>query len=190
MDNVPSCYLALGALHSLFKAGSRQVQGPSRFPRTTATSRCTTLIGPYGSPVEVQIRTVEMHQVAQDGVAAHWLWPRIARMVAATCTSGRTNGCSRFSKCKATIPPSSSRTSRSTSFPTTFTRIHAQGQDHGHADARGDGDRFRHNGTTYVGHHCSAARVNQDLVPLRTELRNGDMVEIITRRRPVPNWCG
>src|SRR5512145_1735365 len=75
VDNVPTCYLALGALHSLFKPVPGKFKDYVAIPKANGyQSLHTTLIGPYGTPVEVQIRTQEMHHVAQEGVASHWIY--------------------------------------------------------------------------------------------------------------------
>src|SRR4029078_12303063 len=75
VTDVPSCYVALGALHSLYQPI------PGRFKDSIATAKAngyqslhTTLFGPFGSPIELQIRAREMHKIAEAGVASHWLY--------------------------------------------------------------------------------------------------------------------
>ncbi len=186
VDNVPSCYLALGALHSLFNPVPGKFKDYIAIPKGNGyQSLHTTLIGPYGTPVEVQIRTVEMHHVAQDGVAAHWLYKdsedggkdlhiRTHKWLQSLLEMQSGDSAEFFENVKIDLFPDDvyvfTPKGKIMAMPRGATVID-----------------FAYNVHTYIGHHCSAARINQDLVPLRTELRNGDMVEIITSPQATPN---
>src|SRR5690242_11739598 len=75
VKDVPTCYLALGALHSLYKPIPGKFKDYIAIPKANGyQSLHTDLIGPYGVPVEVQVRTEQMHRLAEPGVASHWLY--------------------------------------------------------------------------------------------------------------------
>jgi GTP pyrophosphokinase len=187
-----TCYAALGALHSMYKPIPGKVQGLHRDSRRpTATSRCTRRCSARserrsrrrsarttctGSPRPGLPRTGFTRPPASSTSRR-----RSARRIAGC------KACSRSSPSRATRR-SSSRTSRATSSRRDL-RVHAEGQDHG-AAARATAVDFGYAVHTDVGHHCVAARINYELMPLRTELKNGDHVEILTSpsARPNPSW--
>ncbi len=186
VENVPTCYLALGALHSLFKPVPGKFKDYIAIPKANGyQSLHTTLIGPYGTPVEVQIRTREMHNVAQEGVAAHWLYKdmdetsadlqvKTHKWLQSLLEMQTSDSSEFFENVKIDLFPDEVYV---------FTpkgKILAMPQGATAVD-------FAYAVHTDVGHHCSAARINHELAPLRSELRNGDLVEIITSPQASPN---
>ncbi|KXB29056.1 guanosine-3',5'-bis(diphosphate) 3'-pyrophosphohydrolase [Dechloromonas denitrificans] len=186
VDNVPTCYLALGALHSLFKPVPGKFKDYIAIPKANGyQSLHTTLIGPYGTPVEVQIRSQEMHHVAQEGVAAHWLYKD-------TEESGADLQIKTHKWLQSLLEMQSGDSSeffenvKIDLFPDEVYIFTPKGKIMAMPRGATVVD-FAYAVHTDVGHHCSAARINHDLSPLRTELRNGDMVEIITSPQASPN---
>jgi GTP pyrophosphokinase/guanosine-3',5'-bis(diphosphate) 3'-pyrophosphohydrolase len=186
VDNVPTCYLALGALHSLYKPVPGKFKDYIAIPKANGyQSLHTTLIGPYGTPVEVQIRTRDMHNVAQEGVAAHWLYKdsedtgadlqvKTHKWLQSLLEMQGNDSAEFFENVKIDLFPDEVYV---------FTpkgKIMAMPRGATVVD-------FAYAVHTDVGHHCSAARINQELAPLRSELRNGDLVEIITSPQASPN---
>ena len=186
VGNVPTCYLALGALHSLYKPVPGKFKDYIAIPKANGyQSLHTTLIGPYGTPVEVQIRTEEMHHVAQEGVAAHWLYKdteesgadlqiKTHKWLQSLLEMQSNDSAEFFENVKIDLFPDEvyvfTPKGKILAMPRGATVVD-----------------FAYAVHTDVGHHCSAARVNHDLAPLRTELKNGDLVEIITSPQASPN---
>ena len=186
--DVSTCYLALGALHALYKPVPGKFKDYIAIPKANGyQSLHTTLIGPYGTPVEVQIRTEGMHHVAQEGVASHWLYKdseesgadlqlKTHKWLQSLLELQSTVGDSAefFEHVKVDVFPDEvyvfTPMGKIMALPSGATAVD-----------------FAYAVHTDIGNRCVAARINYDLMPLRTELGNGDRVEIITAAHANPN---
>ncbi|HEX3631615.1 MAG TPA: bifunctional (p)ppGpp synthetase/guanosine-3',5'-bis(diphosphate) 3'-pyrophosphohydrolase [Casimicrobiaceae bacterium] len=189
-----ACYAALGVLHNLYKPIPGKFKDYIAIPKANAyQSLHTTLFGPFGTPLEAQIRTQDMHRIAESGVAAHWLYKAGGERDIAEAQE-QTH---RWLQSLLEIQ-SESRDSKEflehikgDLFPDAIYVFTPKGKimalPHGATAVD-----FAYAVHTDVGHHCTAARINYELMPLRTELKNGDQVEIITSpsARPNPSWLG
>jgi len=188
VPNVASCYLSLGALHSLYQPYPGRFKDYIAMPRENGyRSLHTTLIGPGGVLAEVQIRTSEMHRIAETGVAAHWLYKdddkninELQQQTHAWLQSlldlqMNSGGASEFlEQVKVNL------------FPGEIFVISPGGRIFSLPDGSTPVD-FAYAVHTDVGHRCVGCRVNSDYKPLNTELQSGDQVEIITSAYPSPN---
>jgi GTP pyrophosphokinase/guanosine-3',5'-bis(diphosphate) 3'-pyrophosphohydrolase len=189
--DIPTCYLALGALHSLYKPVPGKFKDYIAIPKVNGyQSLHTTLIGPYGTPVEVQIRTEEMHHVAQEGVASHWIYKDSEQSGAdlqvkthkwlqslLELQSGTRDSAEFLEHVKIDL------------FPDEVYVFTPKGQIMELPRGATAVD-FAYMVHTDIGNRCVAARINHELMPLRTELKNGDQVEVITaaHANPNPGW--
>src|SRR5213080_2458086 len=191
VKDVPACYLALGALHSLYKPIPGKFKDYIAIPKANGyQSLHTDLIGPYGVPVEVQVRTEQMHRIAQSGVASHWIYKddtdklselqkQTHRWLQSLLEIQHQSGDPQefLEHVKVDLFPDEvyvfTPKGRILSLPRGATAVD-----------------FAYAVHTDIGNRCVAAKVNGELVPLRTELRNGDRVEIITasHAKPNPGW--
>src|SRR6188508_3199127 len=191
VPDVASCYLALGALHTFYKPIPGKFKDYIAIPKANGyQSLHTTLFGPFGMPVEIQIRTQDMHKVAEAGVASHWLY-------------------------KSSEPQAKDMQLKSHQWLQSLLEIQSESGDaveflehikvdlfpdevyvfspKGKIFALPKGATpidFAYAVHTEVGNHCIAAKVDGAPVPLGTLLRNGNRVEIITdtQARPNPVW--
>lgn len=189
VNNIPACYAALGALHSLYKPKPGHIKDYIAIPKANGyQSLHTTLVGPFGLPIEVQIRTREMDKVAEEGVASHWLYKNAEHDAAAQRThqwlqnildlqAQGDNAIEFLEHVKVDLFP------REVYVFTPKGKILVLPEGATPVD-------FAYAVHTDIGHRCIAARVNNDMVSLRTHLRTGDSVEIITSHtaRPNPAW--
>ncbi|MEO5764841.1 MAG: bifunctional (p)ppGpp synthetase/guanosine-3',5'-bis(diphosphate) 3'-pyrophosphohydrolase [Casimicrobiaceae bacterium] len=187
-----ACYAALGVLHELYKPIPGKFKDYVAIPKANGyQSLHTTLFGPFGTPLEAQIRTQDMHRVAETGVAAHWLYKPAGELDLAEAQRET----HRWLQSLLEIQ-SESRDSKEflehvkgDLFPDEIYVFTPKGKIM--ALPRGaTAVDFAYGVHTDIGHHCVAARINYELLPLRTELKNGDHVEILTSptARPNPSW--
>ncbi|MDH2918291.1 MAG: bifunctional (p)ppGpp synthetase/guanosine-3',5'-bis(diphosphate) 3'-pyrophosphohydrolase [Sideroxydans sp.] len=193
VKDASSCYVAMGALHGLYNPIPGKFKDYIAIQKTNGyQSLHTTLFGPFGTPIEIQIRTHEMHKIADAGVASHWLYKSghdsINELHKKTHqwlqdlleSLSQSNDSAEFLEhLKVDLFPDAvyvfTPKGKILSLPRGATIVD-----------------FAYSVHTDIGDRCIAARINHEQVPLRTELRNGDRVEIITapHANPNPAWLG
>ena len=184
-----TCYAALGVLHELYKPIPGKFKDYVAIPKANGyQSLHSTLFGPFGTPLEVQIRTHDMHRVAEAGVAAHWLYKTGGELDLAEAQKET----SRWLQSLLEIQSESGDSKeflehiKGDLFPDEIYVFTPKGKIM--ALPRGaTAVDFAYGVHTDIGHHCVAARINYELLPLRTELKNGDHVEILTSPTARPN---
>jgi len=189
--SLPECYLALGVLHQLYKPVPGRFKDYIAIPKANGyQSLHTTLVSSLGTAVEFQIRTEAMHAVAEKGIAAHWMYKTGGSQVQDAQRLGalwlqslvdiqdETRDASEFLEhVKIDLFPDAvyvfTPKSKIMALPRGATPVD-----------------FAYAIHSDIGDHCVAAKVNGDPVALRTELRSGDVVEVITApgARPNPGW--
>lgn len=193
VDDFASCYVALGVLHGLYNPIPGKFKDYIAIPKVNGyQSLHTTLFGPFSTPIEIQIRTHEMHKIAEAGVASHWLYK-----------SGHVSISDLHKKTHQWLQELLESLSQSSDsaeflehlkvdlFPDEVYVFTPKGKILSLPRGATAVD-FAYSVHTDIGNHCIAVKVNHELVPLRTELRNGDRVEIITapQAKPNPAWLG
>jgi GTP diphosphokinase / guanosine-3',5'-bis(diphosphate) 3'-diphosphatase len=189
-NTVRDCYGALGVIHSLWKPVPGRFKDFIAMPKVNMyQSLHTTVIGPKGDPVEVQIRTLEMHRIAEEGIAAHWLYKEKK--------SDRDHFDEAFrwlrqlleSQKEMNDPKEFLDTVRLDLFPDEVYVFTPKGDVKALPEGATPID-FAYAVHTDVGHHCVGAKINGKLVPLRYTLRQGDIVEIVTSpsQHPSRDW--
>jgi GTP diphosphokinase / guanosine-3',5'-bis(diphosphate) 3'-diphosphatase len=185
------CYHALGAIHSLYKPLDARFRDFIAIPKANGyQSLHTVLFGPFGAPIEIQIRTEDMDQVAERGVAAHWTYKTSAEPASAAESRARAWVADLV---EAQTPESSSleflENVKVDLFPDDVYLFSPKG--HILALPRNaTALDFAFAVHTDVGTHAVAARVDKKLVPLRQRLNSGETVEVITApsASPSPQW--
>ncbi len=191
VHTLPECYLALGTLHQLYRPVPGKFKDYIAIPKINGyQSLHTTLIGPYGTPVEFQFRTRDMDHVAEEGVASHWLYKEQGTSL--NDLQKRTH------QWLQSLLDIQSQTGDSGEFlehvkvdlfPDAVYVFTPQGKILSLPRGATPVD-FAYAIHTDVGNHAVACKVNGDFSPLRTELHSGDAVEIMTSAasRPSAQW--
>ncbi|HMK13773.1 MAG TPA: bifunctional (p)ppGpp synthetase/guanosine-3',5'-bis(diphosphate) 3'-pyrophosphohydrolase [Burkholderiales bacterium] len=191
VKDISACYLALGALHGLYKPIPGMFKDYIAIPKANGyQSLHTTLFGPFGTPIEVQIRTLDMHRIAEAGVASHWLYKSsdaslnelqqsthqwLQNLLEIQSESG--DSVEFLEHLKVDLFPDEvyvfTPKGKIMALPRGATAVD-----------------FAYTVHTDIGNRCVAVKINHELKALRTELRSGDRVEIITasHAKPNPSW--
>ncbi len=191
VDRVDTCYRVLGVIHNLYKPIPGRFKDYIAIPKANGyQSLHTVVFGPFGLSIEIQIRTEEMNRVAEAGVAAHWVYKSTGEntqqvqqralqwlkdLLETQQQAGNPNEFLEHLKVDL--------------FPDEVYIFTPKGDIRKLPRGASVID-FAYDVHTDIGHQCVGARVNGELVPLRTVLRNGDNVEVLTAGggRPNPAW--
>jgi GTP diphosphokinase / guanosine-3',5'-bis(diphosphate) 3'-diphosphatase len=181
VDSVKDCYGAVGIIHSLWKPMPGRFKDYIAMPKLNMyQSLHTTVIGPQGKPLEIQIRTADMHRTAEFGVAAHWLYKQGGR-----ANQDRLAWLSRMMDWQRDThdPGEFMDALRSDLYEDEVFVFTPKGQVRGLPAGATPLD-FAYDVHTDVGHRCVGAKVNGRIVPLTYRLVSGDFVEILTSKAP------
>ena len=190
VQDVDSCYRVLGLAHQLFKPMPGRFKDFISIPRVNGyQSLHTTLFGPNGLPLEVQIRTEEMDKVAARGVAAHWQYKAVEKHTYSTEERAREWLAGLMEMERAANSEEFLETVKADLFPDKVYVFTPKGEIMRLPRGATAVD-FAYAVHTDVGNRCVAAKIDRRLVPVKTALHNGETVEIVTARgaRPNPNW--
>jgi len=190
IPSVRDCYGALGVIHSLWKPVPGRFKDFIAMPKVNMyQSLHTTVIGPKGDPVEIQIRTREMHRIAEDGIAAHWLYKE--RKAGKDKVDESLTWLRQLLEAQQDVkdPSDLIDTVRLDLLPDEVYVFTPKGDVKALPEGATPID-FAYAVHTQVGEHCVGSKVNGKLVPLRYTLRQGDIVEIVTspNQHPSRDW--
>jgi len=191
VDDVDSCYRALGVIHSLYKPVPERFKDYIAIPKANGyQSLHTTLFGPYGLPIEVQIRTAEMDRLAVSGIAAHWLYKDKHQIVSRSQLHAQQwvqnlldlqknsgNSLEFIESVKVDLFPDEvyvfTPKGKILELPSGATTVD-----------------FAYAVHTDIGNSCVAVKIDRKLAPLSSQLANGQTIEVITseKARPNPAW--
>ncbi len=199
VDSVKDCYGTVGVIHSLWKPLPGRFKDFIAMPKFNMyQSLHTTVIGPEGRPLEIQIRTQEMHEMAEFGVAAHWVYKQGSGGAPEAQDGEGQGGDAKMKWLRSMLdwqkelsdPREFMETLRTDLFEEEVFVFTPKGQVKSLAAGATPLD-FAYEVHTEIGHRCVGARVNGKIVPLHYELRSGDIVEILTAKRergPSRDW--
>ncbi|MEM7027144.1 MAG: RelA/SpoT family protein, partial [Pseudomonadota bacterium] len=200
VDEVDTCYRTVGTVHNLYKPVPGKFKDYIAIPKANGyQSLHTVLFGPYGVPIEIQIRTKEMNDVAEVGIAAHWLYKSEGKKSSTLAKNSDRSGAHRRARewlrnivelnKTAGNPKEFFENVKIDLFPEQVYVFTPKGKIIELPRAATAID-FAYAIHSDVGNHCVGVRINRKLAPLGTVLNNGDTIKIITAEsgRPNPAW--
>ncbi|MCP4354085.1 MAG: bifunctional (p)ppGpp synthetase/guanosine-3',5'-bis(diphosphate) 3'-pyrophosphohydrolase [Proteobacteria bacterium] len=192
VDDMAKCYEVLGMIHSLYSALPNRFKDYISNPKPNGyQSLHTSVIGPFGNKEEIQIRTKHMHEIAESGVAAHWLYKKQS-VDKKELTAGK-----QYQWLKNIVESLHDASSAEEALENTKMElfrdevfVFSPGGDLISLPRGASGLDFAFAIHSEVGYRCKAVKVNSKFVALRTELKNGDVVEIVTNKgiHPTKGW--
>ena len=187
VEKIENCYLALGIVHNVYLPVQDRFKDFIATPKSNGyQSVHTTVIGPDGQKIEIQIRTKEMEETAEIGVAAHWMYK-----------DNKSTGIDKNVKWLRELLEILQNESTDPREFMDLLRIDLYNEEIFVFTPEGDLVQLPINSTpvdfafqvhSQIGMHCMGAKVNHAVVPLNTILQNGDMVEIITSKKQMPSY--
>ncbi len=193
VDSVKDCYGAVGVIHSIWKPLPGRFKDMVAMPKFNMYQALhTTVIGPEGRPLEIQIRTRGMHETAEFGVAAHWTYKEDARGGKRDSADAKLKWLKSLLDWQQEVSDPAEFTDqlRSELVEDEVFVFTPKGEVKGLAAGATPLD-FAYEVHTDVGHRCVGAKVNGKIVPLHYELKSGDIVEVLTSKRergPSRDW--
>jgi GTP pyrophosphokinase len=199
VNSVKDCYGAVGVIHSLWKPLPGRFKDFIAMPKFNMyQSLHTTVIGPEGRPLEIQIRTREMHDLAEFGIAAHWMYKEDAGKGDGVAGAGLRDSEGKLKWLRSLLdwqqdlsdPREFMETLKVDLFEDEVFVFTPKGEVKSLAAGATPLD-FAYEIHTDVGHRCVGAKVNGKIVPLSYQLRSGDIVEVLTSKRergPSRDW--
>lgn len=190
MSSVGECYAALGLVHSLWKPIPGRFKDFIAMPKANNyQSLHTTVVGPGGDRIEIQIRTKDMHQIAERGIAAHWKYKERGKVVDSDLQDA--NWLRDLVNLHQQVRNADEflDTIKTDLFETEIYVFTPNGDVKEFPEGATPID-FAYSVHTQLGHTCVGARVNGKMVPIKYQLQNGDTVEIVTSKtqNPSKDW--
>ena len=191
-EDVTSCYAVFGLIHTLWRPVPGRIKDFIAIPRANRyQSLHTTVMGASGNQFEVQIRTEEMHRIAEEGIAAHWKYKSGGGSAVTARDEERMNWIRQLVEWQKemTDPNEFLSSLKMDLYPDEVYTFTPKGKVVV-VPAGATPVDFAYTIHTEVGHTCVSAKVNGRMVPLRTKLRTGDIVEIVTQKdhKPSRDW--
>jgi GTP pyrophosphokinase len=190
VNSIKECYDVLGIIHSLWKPIPGKFKDYVGLPKENMyQSLHTTVIGPYGERIEIQIRTHEMHKIAEEGIAAHWKYKE--GKVVEEAEDKRFTWLRQLLEWQRDLKDNREfiESVKVDLFPNEVYIFTPKGEVKQFPFGSTPID-FAYSIHSDIGNHCVGAKVNRKIVPLRYELRSGDTIEILTspNQKPSKDW--